>query len=145
MYSISEITGGGGKGGTVPPPQFCQCKNSGKKWEKIGQILGKYSGDPFFFFFFFYCLLVNIMLSGILGACMYPYADTGLEKKICVCVCVCLSVCPWYMMELNAISMDVLALGGSPGFVSEPADKQTCKNNRISKYIELNYTSQIEV
>ena len=57
---------------------FCQCKNSGKNLAKLlvqdsGVDSGKYLGDLFFFACF--------SKYGILGACMYPFADTGIEDR----------------------------------------------------------------
>ena len=71
--------GGGGGRLCPPPPQKKKIVNV-KIRAKLGQNLfgynlGKYSGD------FLLLLPCQNMLSGILGACMYPYADTGIEDR----------------------------------------------------------------
>ena len=61
--------GGGGRGALCPPPPppifFANVNNQAE----FGQNSGIFRAF----------LLVKIMLSGILGACMYPYADTEVS------------------------------------------------------------------
>ena len=69
---------GQGGAGTVPHQNFANVTIRAKIGRNSGRIRANIRAT---FFVFCCCLLVKILLSGILGACMYPYADTGIEYR----------------------------------------------------------------
>ena len=81
-YSVKGTSirdGGGGGVGTVPPPpkkkyKFANVKIGAKNWAKFRQ-----NSDIIWATFCFYLLKSQNLLSGILGACMQPYGDTGIN------------------------------------------------------------------